>query len=248
MAAIFVPVGGGGGVGGSGVPVQVAFWDTASTIAGSPLMTWDGAALNLQNIFGPFENLNVTGSDKLHLTSFAGQTTITASTFITVTALTDGISFFSALGFSFTAVTGISFIGAGDIQFVSVGGTGFVQIEAASNFALLKGTDAYLTATSGFAAVLSQGGDVRLGPTSALVIPSDSAGNPGDNGVDLGSTLNRFRSGYFGTSLIAPRLEMAESVGDPGATANVGKLYTKDVAGVAQLFFQRDDASVAQIT
>lgn len=43
-------------------------------------------------------------------------------------------------------------------------------------------------------------------------------------------------------------LELPEKGSDPGATANTGKVYTKDVAGVTQLFYQASDGSVAQGT
>lgn len=35
---------------------------------------------------------------------------------------------------------------------------------------------------------------------------------------------------------------------DPGATANEGKLYTKEASGVTQLFYQADDGTVYQLT
>lgn len=43
-------------------------------------------------------------------------------------------------------------------------------------------------------------------------------------------------------------LELLERVSDPGATADRGKAYTKDVAGVTQLFYQASDGTVAQAT
>jgi hypothetical protein len=43
-------------------------------------------------------------------------------------------------------------------------------------------------------------------------------------------------------------IELGERAGDPAAIANVGQVYTKDVAGVTQLFFQRDNGTVVQLT
>ena len=43
-------------------------------------------------------------------------------------------------------------------------------------------------------------------------------------------------------------MQIDEKAGDPGGTANAGKIYTKDVAGVTELFYQRSDGTVVQIT
>lgn len=43
-------------------------------------------------------------------------------------------------------------------------------------------------------------------------------------------------------------LSMTERVGDPGATANRGKAYTKDVATITELFYQDSAGNVVQIT
>jgi len=39
-----------------------------------------------------------------------------------------------------------------------------------------------------------------------------------------------------------------EQVGDPVAAANRGKVYTKDVAGVTQFFYEASDGTVTQLT
>ena len=44
------------------------------------------------------------------------------------------------------------------------------------------------------------------------------------------------------------QLVLVEKSGDPGATANQGKLYTKDVAAITQLHFQASDGTVTQLT
>lgn len=47
---------------------------------------------------------------------------------------------------------------------------------------------------------------------------------------------------------VTPPLALIESAGDPGATANQGKLYTKDDGGTTELFFQASDGTVSQLT
>ena len=56
------------------------------------------------------------------------------------------------------------------------------------------------------------------------------------------STDSTMRAQLFG------HLDLQELAGDPGATANAGKLYTKDVSTVTELFFQASDGTVTQIT
>jgi hypothetical protein len=58
-----------------------------------------------------------------------------------------------------------------------------------------------------------------------------------------GSCPIRVRGGNAGAEL-----DMDERSADPAAVANRGKLYVKDVLGVSQLFFMRDNGVAQQIT
>lgn len=90
----------------------------------------------------------------------------------------------------------------------------------------------------GFGATVGASNTMVFGNSAVVTIIPGS-----DNTVALGTTAAKFLSVSIGG-----QLEMTERAADPGATANIGKLYTKDVAGTTQLFFQRDDATVVQIT
>lgn len=50
------------------------------------------------------------------------------------------------------------------------------------------------------------------------------------------------------TLTVGSVLSLVERVGDPAAVANRGHVYTKDVAGVTQLFYRADDGTVNQLT
>lgn len=110
-----------------------------------------------------------------------------------------------------------------------------------------------ITAATGSGAISLIGDEVRLQNTAnTAVLAVDGATGrffgtyfaPFNDGVpDLGFGTFRWKSLF-----LSDHIEISEIVADPGATANVGKLYTKDVAGVTELFFQRDDASVVQLT
>ncbi len=62
--------------------------------------------------------------------------------------------------------------------------------------------------------------------------------------------------GKVGFGTVAPNeqlnltdvMQIDERVGNPGGTGNAGKIYTKDVAGVTQLFYQRSNGTVVQVT
>lgn len=284
---------------GGGVAGRVAFFTAANAIGSDADFLWNSGT----------NTLTVTGAVKV------GSTTTYADGSINSGAGAMAIFAGSSLGIlTMSAFGGIAFSGSADIQFVTMGGV--VQIESTANFALIKGTTASVVGTGGIGLLASQTSDVLLGPASFLVLPSDFAGNPNDDGIDLGSPANRFRTGRFGTSVVigatttyadgsitsdsalmlvaassvtisavtsvtisgvpllpdadaalafgsaafrwrngffsslisAPLLDMEESGGDPVAVANFGKLYTKDVAGVTELFFQRDDGSVLQLS
>lgn len=49
-------------------------------------------------------------------------------------------------------------------------------------------------------------------------------------------------------SAIVGQVDIAERVGDPGASADFGKLYAKDNGGVTDLFYQASDGTVTQLS
>lgn len=70
-----------------------------------------------------------------------------------------------------------------------------------------------------------------------------------DGGVDRSTAAALVLGGTNATSVdVTPPVALIERGADPGATANQGKLYTKDDAGVTELFFQASDGTVTQLT
>jgi len=51
-----------------------------------------------------------------------------------------------------------------------------------------------------------------------------------------------------GALVVTSEVGLNERVGDPAPVANRGFLYTKDMAGVTQLFFERDNGTVVQLS
>lgn len=92
--------------------------------------------------------------------------------------------------------------------------------------------------------VVIRGGSGSGGIAGANVVIGDA----NTSSVDLGATATRV--------FVVGNLEMNddgsivmnERSADPGATLSQGKLYTKDVLGVVQLFYQRSDGTVVQLT
>lgn len=82
-------------------------------------------------------------------------------------------------------------------------------------------------------------GDVLIGDTATgSILIANSVDNPITSIQGSGGVV--FPQGA--------QIYMQERVGDPGGIANSGAIYTKDVAGVTQLFFQRSDGTVAQLS
>jgi hypothetical protein len=70
--------------------------------------------------------------------------------------------------------------------------------------------------------------------------------------ISFGNTINDPDVLFLGSGDIAflgnTQLSMSERVGDPGAVANRGRIYTKDVSTVTELFYQASDGTVTQLT
>jgi len=90
--------------------------------------------------------------------------------------------------------------------------------------------------------VIADDTDVYLNITTVNGLEQISLGNATTN-----PDIVAFGSGDFrldgGSQFV-----ITERVGDPGATANAGKVYTKDVAGTTELFYQDSAGNVRQIT
>jgi hypothetical protein len=88
-------------------------------------------------------------------------------------------------------------------------------------------------------------GDVKIANASTNeVTVGNTTDNPNTN--FLGSGLVTF-SGDIEVTASAAAI-FSERAGDPGGVANKGKLYTKDVAGVTELFYQRSNGTVVQLS
>ena len=88
--------------------------------------------------------------------------------------------------------------------------------------------------------------------TGATLLPT------GDTNGAVGTSGTRWGDGQFvtftigtltiGTSVSGPLDILTERASDPGATANTGKLYTKDVSTITELFYQDSAGTVTQLT
>jgi hypothetical protein len=86
-------------------------------------------------------------------------------------------------------------------------------------------------------------GGINIGTTNTGTI---TLGNITDNPViQLVGSGTKILSGNV---QVSGTLRLAEQVGDPVAVGNTGFVYTKDVAGVTQLFYEADNGTVSQLT
>lgn len=88
---------------------------------------------------------------------------------------------------------------------------------------------------------------ITIGTSNTYISVDDAAGR-----MFLGNALSNPALEIAGSGDIAitggTQLVVTERVGDPGATANTGKLYTKDSAGTTELFYQDSAGNVRQLT
>ena len=89
-----------------------------------------------------------------------------------------------------------------------------------------------------------EGGATVTGTLDAATI--DRAGTI-DIGAAAGTTITVGRSGQRFV-VDSESISLTEQAGDPGATADEGQLYTKDVLTITELFFQDSAANVVQLT
>ena len=68
--------------------------------------------------------------------------------------------------------------------------------------------------------------------------------------INVGNVSGSPPTNFIGTGAVTfgGHQALAEQSGDPGATANQGKLYTKDDGGVTELFYQDSGGTVTQLT
>lgn len=90
--------------------------------------------------------------------------------------------------------------------------------------------------------VIADDTDVYLNITTVNGLEQITLGNATTN-----PDLTFFGSGDV-TLADGTQFVIAERVGDPGATLNAGKVYTKDVAGTTELFYQDSAGNVRQLT
>jgi len=77
-----------------------------------------------------------------------------------------------------------------------------------------------------------------------------STANAGPS-ITFGSTTESPIYRFAGTGEVridGEAIRLTEQSGDPGSTTNAGKVYTKDVAGITELFYQRSDGTVVQLS
>ena len=102
-------------------------------------------------------------------------------------------------------------------------------------------SDLTLSATPASATAIS------IGTSNSYISVDDSAGAMTLGNASSNPDLEIAGSGDVrltgGTQLV-----ITERVGDPGATAGTGKVYTKDVAGTSELFYQDGSGNVRQLT
>ncbi len=69
-------------------------------------------------------------------------------------------------------------------------------------------------------------------------------------GLVLRNNFQAMASGFSDTSYAPTALNLTEQAGNPGATANLGKVYCKTgpTSGKGELFYQDEDANVVQLT
>jgi len=88
---------------------------------------------------------------------------------------------------------------------------------------------------------------ITIGTSNTYIAIDDAAGS-----MVLGNALSNPSLEIAGSGDIAitggTQLVITERVGDPGAAANTGKLYTKDTAGTTELFYQDSAGNVRQLT
>jgi hypothetical protein len=98
-----------------------------------------------------------------------------------------------------------------------------VDDNQADAFLIQEGTNAYLDITTTDASETMEFGNTTTNPTFTFL-------GSGEVTID------------------GDALTLTEQAGDPGATANAGKLYTKDDSGTTELYYQDSGGSVTQLT
>jgi len=239
----------------------------ALTITSAAAATWGTAAgvLAVSGFTGV--NLQLNAVTKLGISS-AGAITATPTsgqTFEASALGVGGINLYTtatgAAGGTLSLLTSTSGAGstAGAIQItaeqsVTVGTGGDVDISTAAVGAsriagnVIIGSDSTVSNTPGQLRLYTQ--DPVTGPVGAGDI-TVHAGRSGSGTYFYNETVLALTIGSVGTSVLFSAdasADFAERAGDPTTTANQGKLYTKDVSTVTQLFYKDSAGVVTQLS
>lgn len=146
--------------------------------------------------------------------------------------------------------------GAGSTAPVSAAGTGRIRYnEVANQFEQSLSGAAYVAFGGGTSFPLQGPADSAAIPNYSWSADTDTGMfNPAANvvGFSAGGT-ETFRvtttgATVTGTLLVTSEIGLNERVGDPAPVANRGFVYTKDLAGVTELFFEKDNGTVVQLS
>lgn len=97
---------------------------------------------------------------------------------------------------------------------------------------------------------VQSGGEVTInGGGGGVAHGAVNVGAQSTLAVNIGNAADNPRTTFLGTGIVTlPWIALEERPGNPGGTVNQGKLFTKDVAGVTELFYQRSDGTFLQLS
>ena len=246
----YAPLGGGGSSpGGANTQVQ---YNSAGSFAGSANFTFDGTSVTLAAALFANAGVDRSSSSQLNLGTVNASTVQVGAGNAVNLGGSSVAARLSSCGINLADNTNSVFhiVGSGStaLRINTLSADRIITIGADPGGAGIFRTDVVVRDNVSQAFVVTEGSHPYVSVSTVNGAEELQLGNSTLDAVVTILGNNKISLFGHGVATTGPYLSFQDRSADPGGVAGLGQLYVKVVAGVTQLFFQRSDGTVVQIT